>query len=51
MDPGFFISDVLSLLLSIIAEQAPIGIIVCFVAIADELTPSCRRDESRKLLR
>jgi hypothetical protein len=37
MDPGFLISDVLFLLLSIIADQAPVGMIVCFVAVADEL--------------
>jgi hypothetical protein len=37
MDPGFFISDVLLRFLAIIAaEQSPVGMVICFVAIADE---------------
>jgi len=35
MDLGFFISE-LRLLLSVIAEQCLVGMIICFIAIADE---------------
>lgn len=44
--PGFFIFDDISWL-SILAALAPIGIIICFIAIADELFALTRKRQKR----
>ena len=44
--PGFFISDDISWF-SILAALAPIGIIICFIAVVDEIYALIRKRQER----
>jgi hypothetical protein len=47
--PGFFISDDISWL-SILAALAPIGIIICLIAVVDELFALIRKRQKRRTI-
>jgi len=46
-EPGSFISDLISSLISVIPDLALIGVIICFIIIAEELIRYGRRKRKR----